>query len=705
MPWALQANKMAERRRHRDPAGLGVFLVILLGLAVRVSWAEPLVPAYERFAEAFSMEESGLLLATELNCTRCHAHARWKGKGAPVLDGVGARLQEDWLRAFLTDPQGTKPGTTMPDVLSGEKDAASRAETVDVLVHFLVSRKSGWKAPRLAKYSDPHHGGRQFGRLGCAACHADPVATNWGAVHRAAGLVSLEHLEAKYSHAALTDFLQRPLDHRPGGRMPDFELNLQEATDMAAYLLGTSNQTANAGRAPLRAFSVDETKAERGRTFFARLGCANCHSLDEITSSLVAPDYAALERRGDRGRCARVHYGLRPSQREALAAPLPPADTPVRLRHRLAALHCYACHERGDIGGPAEIQLGHFTGDVTLGNEGLLPPPLTGVGRKFQAAWLEKVLHGKGRLRPYMHTRMPLFGKGNLVDLVEDLRTEDREGGGAGEREKLALDGGEVEAGRQLLGTKGGVGCITCHALQERQGLAMRGLTLSSAVERYEPEWFRENLIHPMKTRPGTLMPSFWPGGVAGNQAILAGDTERQIASIWRYLAALEESSGSLPLPPGYPDFDPGAFEIVPQDRPVIQRTFMEGAGTHAIAVGFPDGVHFAFDAERCRVALAWRGRFLDAYKAWFSRMDPSAEPLGQDLKRFPPEAEDELETRQFGGYILDRQGVPTFLYREGDRTIRCRIQPNKKKGLTRKRSVQLPDGEVIEELEEEIVW
>ncbi len=83
--------------------------------------------------------------------------------------------------------------------------------------------------------------------------------------------------------------------------------------------------------------------------------------------------------------------------------------------------------------------------------------------------------------------------------------------------------------------------------------------------------------------------------------------------------------------------------------------------GTHAILVGFPAGVHLAYDGKDGRPALAWRGRFFDAYGTWFVRFAPFEKPLGEAVVRWPaPMAT--TEPRRFEGYRLDAGGVPTFL-------------------------------------------
>ena len=94
-------------------------------------------------------------------------------------------------------------------------------------------------------------------------------------------------------------------------------------------------------------------------------------------------------------------------------------------------------------------------------------------------------------------------------------------------------------------------------------------------------------------------------------------------------------------------------------------RTFMQGVGTHAILVGFPAGVHLAYDGREARPALAWRGRFFDAYGTWFSRFAPFEKPLGDSVVQWPAPG-GPPEQRRFEGYRLDAAGIPTFLFSIG---------------------------------------
>ncbi len=73
-------------------------------------------------------------LVFKQTCTACHALDGQGGAVGPALDGVGTRLEADYLREWLNDPATVKPGTKMPKL--GLTDAQ-----VEELVTFLGSKK------------------------------------------------------------------------------------------------------------------------------------------------------------------------------------------------------------------------------------------------------------------------------------------------------------------------------------------------------------------------------------------------------------------------------------------------------------------------------------------------------------------------------------------------------------------------------------
>ena len=71
---------------------------------------------------------------------------------------------------FLADPQATKPGTTMPNVLAGIP-AAERGPIVEALVHFLAT--TGQAALANPSRHAVNRGEALYHSIGCVACH-DP---------------------------------------------------------------------------------------------------------------------------------------------------------------------------------------------------------------------------------------------------------------------------------------------------------------------------------------------------------------------------------------------------------------------------------------------------------------------------------------------------------------------------------------------------
>ena len=172
-------------------------------------------------------------------------------------------------------------------------------------------------------------------------------------------------------------------------------------------------------------------------------------------------------------------------------------------------------------------------------------------------------------------------------------------------------------------------------------------IRLTHTVERLQPEYFKELLLNPQVTQKGTMMPPMFVGRKKADQ---------EIESIWTYLREIE----GQPLPEGLLSTED--FELKPAKvgRPIVFRSFIEGAGSHAIGVGFPEGFNAAFDAVKCEWTVVWRGRFLDAMSNWQSREMQPIKPLGADVKTLPVTS----SKREYIGYRIAKDGVPTFMYR-----------------------------------------
>jgi cytochrome c553 len=531
-------------------------------------------------------------------------------------------------------------------------------ETATDLAHYLTSLSQHSTSstsgkpkakPKSALHANAERGDDLFRNRGCAACH--PTSD----VNVAPAFLSrLANLTKKYSLPSLAAFLESPTTHRPDARMPAIPLTPQDAFDIAAHLLDFRTSDPRQAK-PIAPLSPHPERVQRGAAHFEQLQCNACHNASPKPWGPTIPIRNT----------ARGCLALKPSnaprfeltniQRKALAAyllhpdqALPTAE--ARWRHTTQALNCTACHAVDQTGGPAPETTTYFTGDEAIGDTGRIPPPLTRIGAKLQPTWMQGVLEGSNRKRPYIHTRMPSYS--GMAKHLTQLASESAHS----ENHPVPDDLETREVGRILLGSHGGMNCITCHRWNDRPSLGIQALDLHDSGKRLQASWLHDYLRNPATYRANTLMPALWP---AEKSAIplLNGSSSAQINAV---LAFLQKPEGE---PLGLPSTDSSAFEIVPKERPVIQRAFLEGVGPHAILVGFPSGFHLAFDGLSGTPALLWKGRFFDAYSTWFSRQAPFESPLSKQVVQWPKNTgTGDSHAKSFQGYRTDKSGNPTFL-------------------------------------------
>ncbi len=682
---------------------------VFLWLAASSATAAPVVLSVDRLyrPDQSNLSEAGEILLSELHCVNCHAPSGELAKRiprtrAPLVHNSFTRLQHGYLEKWLANPHGTKAGARMPDLLHGLPEV-QRTEAIKALSEFINTLP----ADPMANTSTIPPGnvarGRElFHSIGCVACHAprkDFQKTIAGEQVDSSDVkstsVPLGKLGDKYTWHGLSGFLKAPHSDRPSSRMPRVPMSEVELNDLTWYLRSdetprkASNQTGQ-----LRLIG-------KGRQLFSSLGCANCHDATDnhgkVTSTIEAIPLAELNPEGgclnDSGKAPR--FGLDEFQRKALTAALDgigtrPSMTPTTSAHRkLVALNCYACHQRDGKGGPDDQRLKYFVASASdLGDEGRIPPILTGVGRKLRQDAMTRIIQGEIPARDYMVTRMPDFGAAHAEFLAAEFAKVDHD-----PNEKPTPRDGEENRvgrnmwGRSLLGTKG-LNCITCHTLRGHKSLGIQAIDLAHSARRLRPEWFRDYLLEPAKFRPGTRMPSFWPNGKA--MVRTGGSTPRQIDSIWVYLNELNQSR----LPEGMEKT--GDFLLNPKNKPIVFRTFMESPGMHAIAVGYPAGTHAAFDSLNPRVALAWTGKFLDAESTWDDRFTPLAKPEGDNVVAIQPftPVHEKNNLTEFRGYQLDlKTGTPIFLYEIAKVKFTDSIVPHSVGGKKLRRTLSMKSG------------
>lgn len=693
-----------------------VWVAVLSLWPVRTASANPGDAAFPG-NHPLTQVQAGDLLIGELRCTACHGGSKnnaLSAKTAPDLLDVGARVAPEYLKRFLASPSIAQPGTTMPDMLASHSDS-EREKIAEALTHFLVAQSKQPYEHSAVDQSNMAEGKALFHSVGCVACHGPKELPGEEFLYRKPEVIidpededepkpeekvatkpmakSISHVSQKYSSKSLSEFLYQPLKVRTSGRMPDMKLTQAESQAIAGYLLGDQTETRPA-------LEPQESLAAAGKKYFKELNCAACHAVEGISAAAPLAELKSAEvTRGCLSKTSGNHpqFHLDEAETKAIAAALqedskPDSDT-VQIAKTLTTFNCIACHIRDDYGGvPEEYSPFYLTSEKNLGEDGRIPPPLTLVGAKLQPAWLKKVLFDGESVRPYMSVRMPQYGTPNLHQLPELLaRTdvlESREmkipspesrSDEEREREKLLR-----KAGQELLGDKG-LNCINCHNFNGKPAPVNKGIDLMTSYQRLQPGWFNSFLRNPGAFRPRILMPTAWSNGIASHKTILDGNTDMQIESIWYYLSL------------GTSAADPSGIrwtntKLVVGNEAMIHRGRSRVAGFRGIAVGLPEKISYAFNAETGTLSVLWTGDFVGVN--WNGQgsgdFNPAREPITlaqdvsfaqladentawplmpvmtKDARTNPDPLYPKNHGYQFRGYYLNESLIPTFMYRSG---------------------------------------
>ena len=726
-----------------------------------VSLGGPVAPATK--AGSVAVIEQGRTLYHTVGCVACHAPDVAKGEAAAAmprtpsvpLGDLASKWTVDRLAAFLADPLKSRPHGRMP----ASNLAPDEAEAVAIYLlreqmdnpQAAEAQPARSKGLRFAYYEGDFESValEQFekrkptaeGKVDTFRLNVPERKADDQFAFKFTGAI-VAPKDGRYTFSIMSDdgsrlyidgkqIIDNDGVHGETRKANSLDLKAGEHPIVVTYFEGGGGETLRVGwegpgfarqpipadallnigglaMVPLRSekLVVDEQKARMGKQMFSLLGCASCHQVPGVEPRPAARGFAQLDVNSKDG-CLSDHvrkglpqYHLSESQRASIAAALKdrstfsaPLEPSQRIARTMAALNCYACHERGGAGGADAARVEHFvmTASFDMGDEGKLPPRLSGVGAKLKPAAMEKII-AAGELhvrRHHMATRMPRFPKEQVAALIADLGAAD----GASTEPGPAFSSLAARDGRTLVGTKG-MGCVNCHGVGDAKSLGMPSVNLSPQFERLQWPWFRKLLLDPAKVNPGTRMPGFWTDGHIVYKNLAGGTGEGQIGAIWTY----HSLGASMPLPSGVRPEGAG-LELIPIDEPIVHRTFMAEIGPRAIAIGFPDNLHVAFDANQVRLAKAWKGRFFDAKGMWEGRGGAAYGPLGRDAINLPagpalavlgtPDAPWPLPRDrrqrdvggQFKGYRLDAKRQPIFMYQLGDVHVEEQPLPVLKEG------------------------
>jgi mono/diheme cytochrome c family protein len=579
-----------------DQAGLGIY------------WSGPRVHYEVLGAAALSHERTqiddthemflkGQQLARDLRCQACHGDDQTKPvPRAPALDRLAGNLHRDWLVAYLRGESnsGSAQGTHQPLVQIPERETQLLA---DVLLD--VSRDEPRSTDSAPAEGDADRGRDLVLTIGCLACHqwqglGDSEARWLGG--------PLDRVAEKRTARFLELWLREPAACNIDHRMPQFDLDATETSDVVAFLLTCRSSEFDPGKhsAELRR-SQDATSLATVRDLVAKLRCDACHRLpasmslngDEPNSPEpregVAKPLAEITVDGAQPGCL-SESGQRPGQpryvldiqqqdalRHYLSAvsarkersrdvtdELPDHDMLAVRMHELGCTGCHARESRAGIGGWVQrlaTQHPEFASRVPA----LVPPLLDSAGDKLtDEALRQAVTKPEQRRRPWLDVRMPryAFESAELDQLLEAMIAADR----LPLADETPLSGPNAAwalAGARLV-TTDGFGCTSCHGIgsyvPDKGALNTRGPVLSNLGDWIRPAWFQRWVRNPLRVVPRVEMPAV----ELPVPHVLEGDLNAQVNAVWHVL--------------NQPGFEPPA----PDALRVVRQSGVPGDGNRA---------------------------------------------------------------------------------------------------------------------------
>ena len=489
-----------------------------------------------------SLLRRGRELVAAKRCVACHEPGEDRMMpelllAAPSLNGIGSRLEQDWLVKWISDPAAMRSSAHMPAVFRGE---GAKEKAADIAA-FLVADRLKLEGPHASAPDRVKEGGHLFYQQGCIACH---TLDGKGDDER----IALGTVGRKFRGKALEEFLRDPSRNHQGTRMPGFQFSAGEAQAVADFLRtqGERSQSTSIAGDPLR-----------GHALARATGCFNCHEREGESGKAASKVGLFSLQSAD---CSSVHYNLSGEDKNALTVFLrEEAGRGSLARHvpaefagrQFLGLRCNACHSRDG----EEALLERFAGEAAhlkppeeSRNEekpALVagPPPLHHLGLKLRPGWREKLLAGRvsPKVRPWMPARMPAFPSRARALSVGFSHAE---GLSATAEKPFVPDPAKVKIGEAMTAVEGGLACGTCHGIAEKGPIAVfegEGPNLRDSGARLTREYFHLWMNDPPRVWPGTIMPKYALDGKTPLSQHYDGDAHKQFEAVYHYLRSLSQ--------------------------------------------------------------------------------------------------------------------------------------------------------------------
>ncbi|MFQ5482290.1 MAG: c-type cytochrome [Nitrospinaceae bacterium] len=523
----------AHGSHHETDQTIGINEPLLRGDLMQANCQNCHAPVVD--LEGAEVLSRGKRLFIKLGCHGCHLAEGFESiaKVGPRLLRIGAKVDPSWLYRWVKKPKNYLPKTRMPDFSLSDEHALA-------LAAFLLDQsEKGYQLPQKYTGGNPQEGEKLFATVGCLACHQiKGKGEEFGP--------DLTRIGEKVSPDWLVSWISNPDLFNEESKMPDLNLNVNEAGDIAAYLL----QFAEHKRIPGIESKMRDPKAiQLGETLVRRRGCFACHDIRGMEKEgRIAPELSAFGSKQTRvlefGDQVHIPHNWESWARTKLANPsafrtervldkMPDFDltkdeidslmvllkgfngvripekykqhytqrelTIERGRRLVERFNCRGCHVVEGSGG--QIQ-------KYLKSKVQYPPPLImgdyQVGERIKGSWLHSFLRNPTPVRTWVKVKMPKFALNeketqDLTAYFQYMAPMDTVYE-RGINQPRSQD--SINMGVRIVNY---MDCGKCH------DDGAKGIDFSIASDRLRHSWISKWLKNTRQLIPWTKMPNHWP--------------------------------------------------------------------------------------------------------------------------------------------------------------------------------------------------
>ena len=470
----------------------------------------------------------GRKIIEESNCIGCHKLEGFDRQWVPSLDGIGSKVNRNWLVRWLKNPKSYFAKTRMPNFFLSDEEAHLLADFLMTFTSFPSNAHLEPIPEHLGAVSTSARdklvelGSTRFREARCISCH--PINGKGGYVATDLGKVA-----SKVSPQWLYNYLKSPKRLQPGVEMPRYRLKENELVAVAAYI---GSEFVDYEMEELPAQTPDPAYYEKGLALYKKYNCSGCHELggmkkaEEMGPDLTTvgdkklyeidfgnvsiehtlPLYLFTKLKDPRAFLASMKmpkYEFTDEESRAVAVALlgnTRDAIPVELKVFPKPPSTYS--PQGEFGKLVD-DLACFGCHTMFGRGRLVGTDLTRESSQAQSEWIKTYFKIPYSLRPILTERMPnLFLAESeiqvIVDYMERVFIVDSLAQG------IHIVQTKVSEGRNLFFEK--YGCQACHQVYLKGGYV--GPALDKVGSRLKPGWIIHWLKNPQALNPESIEPN-----------------------------------------------------------------------------------------------------------------------------------------------------------------------------------------------------